>query len=136
MKMTVCRKEHFNSAHRLYNPNWSDEENFRFYGKCASPNYHGHNYYLVVKLTGEVDKETGYLVDLGEVRDVVHEEVIDKFDHRNLNLDTKEFQTLIPTTENFAGVIWNKLRKRFDDKYELAIELHETEKNFVEYSGG
>jgi 6-pyruvoyltetrahydropterin/6-carboxytetrahydropterin synthase len=135
MKVTVCRKEHFNAAHRLHNPAWTDEKNARVFGLCNNPNYHGHNYELVVKLTGEVDPETGYVYDLKKLSDVVKQEVVDKFDHKNLNLDTTEFEHLNPTAENIAAVIWEKLRANISPDYELAVTLYETERNFVEYHG-
>lgn len=135
MKVTVCRKEHFNAAHRLYNPAWSNEQNDAFFGKCNNPNYHGHNYELIVKLTGPVDPETGYVYDMKKLSTLVQEEVITKFDHKNLNLDTPEFAQLNPTAENIAVVIWNKLRPKIDAGYELAVVLYETERNFVEYNG-
>ncbi|MEX0967478.1 MAG: 6-carboxytetrahydropterin synthase [Bacteroidia bacterium] len=135
MRITIGRKEYFNAAHRLYNPEWSEEQNLAFYGKCANPNYHGHNYTLIVKLAGEVDPKTGYLVDLKKVSTVIREEITDRFDHTNLNLDNDDFKGLIPSTENFAWVIWNRLRKKFDPKLELKIVLFETQNNFVEYNG-
>jgi len=133
MKVSVCRKEHFNAAHRLYNAGWTDEKNESVFGKCSNPNYHGHNYLLVVKLAGEVDPDTGYVYDLKLLKDVIRERVIKKFDHKNLNLDTEEFRKLIPTAENIAVTIYNILRKNIEDKYEIKITLYETERNFVEY---
>ena len=135
MKVTVCRKEHFNAAHRLYNPSWSNEQNDAFFGKCNNPNYHGHNYELIVKLTGPVDPDTGYVYDMKKLSTLVQEEVISKFDHKNLNLDTEEFAQMNPTAENIAVVIWNKLRPKIDAGLELAVVLYETERNFVEYNG-
>lgn len=135
MKVTVCRKEHFNAAHRLYNPNWSDEQNAAVFDKCSNPNYHGHNYEVIVKLTGPVDPETGYVYDLKKLSDLLKAEVIDRFDHKNLNLDTEEFKALNPTAENIAIVIWNKLRPKISDTFALGITLYETERNFVEYNG-
>lgn len=135
MKLTICRKEHFNAAHRLFNPKWTDEENATMFGKCNNPNYHGHNYELIVKLSGPVDEETGYVYDMKKLSLLVKQEVIEPFDHRNLNLDTEEFKQLIPTVENIAKVIWEKLRKQIDNDYDLAITLYETERNFVEYNG-
>lgn len=135
MRVTVCRKEHFNAAHRLYNPAWSNEQNDDFFGKCNNPNYHGHNYELIVKLTGTVDPDTGYVYDMKKLSTLVQEEVIAKFDHKNLNLDTEEFAKLNPTAENIAVVIWNKLRPKIDAGLELAVVLYETERNFVEYNG-
>ena len=133
MKVSVCRKEHFNAAHRLYNAGWPDEKNEAVFGKCSNPNYHGHNYELIVRLTGEVDLETGYVYDLKLLKDVIHEHVINKLDHKNLNLDTPEFKSLIPTAENIAIIIYKILRERIEDKYDIKITLYETERNFVEY---
>ncbi|MDH3708809.1 MAG: 6-carboxytetrahydropterin synthase [Cyclobacteriaceae bacterium] len=133
MKAAVVRKEHFNAAHRLHNKKWSDEQNQRIFGKCNNPNYHGHNYELLVKLVGEVDPDTGYLFDMKLLSDIIKEEVITPFDHRNLNLDLAEFKTLNPTAENIAYVIWHKLRNRIDEKFDLKITLYETERNIVEY---
>ncbi|PRY16447.1 6-pyruvoyltetrahydropterin/6-carboxytetrahydropterin synthase [Pontibacter ummariensis] len=135
MRVTVCRKEHFNAAHRLHHAAWTDERNQQVFGLCNNPNYHGHNYELVVKLTGRVDPETGYVYDMKKLSDLVKEEVIGKFDHKNLNLDTEEFRNLNPTAENIAVVIWEKLRAKVSPDYELAVTLYETERNFVEYNG-
>jgi 6-pyruvoyltetrahydropterin/6-carboxytetrahydropterin synthase len=135
MKVTVYRKEHFNAAHRLHNPNWSDEQNKLIFGKCNNPNYHGHNYDLVVKLRGPIDPETGYVYDMKLLKDLIQDHIIGKFDHKNLNLDTHEFKNLNPTAENIAVVIWNILRKQIDTTYELIVRLYETERNFVEYDG-
>ena len=132
-KTTVIRKEHFNSAHRLHNPNWSDEKNLKFYGKCNNPNYHGHNYDLEVMVTGEVDSESGYLIDMKVLSDMIKEEVLDAFDHKNLNLDVPDFKDLIPTAENIIIVIYNKLRKKLNQTFELKIKLYETERNIVVY---
>ena len=133
MRIKVSRREHFNSAHRLHNPEWSDEVNERVFGKCNNPNYHGHNYELIVSLTGEVDQSTGYLYDLKELSDVIKKYVLVRFDHKNLNLDTEYFKDLNPTAENIALVIWRILRQQIDEKFELKITLYETERNFVEY---
>lgn len=133
MKTTVCRKAHFNAAHRLHNPNWSDERNREVFGKCNNPNYHGHNYDLVVKVTGDVDPETGYVMDMKVLKDLIKKEVTEKFDHQNLNLDTEEFKDLNPTAENIVRVIYEKLRAGVPDKFSLRITLYETERNFVEY---
>ncbi|MGV3599162.1 MAG: 6-pyruvoyl trahydropterin synthase family protein [Bacteroidota bacterium] len=135
MIVSVYRKGHFNAAHRLHVPEWSDEKNKEVFGLCNNPNYHGHNYNLIVKVTGEVDPITGYVIDLKILKDIIYEEVENRFDHRNLNLDTEEFKHLNPTAENIAVVIWNKLRQRLDKKLELTITLYETERNYVEYSG-
>jgi 6-pyruvoyltetrahydropterin/6-carboxytetrahydropterin synthase len=133
MKVAVYRKEHFNAAHRLYNPAWSEEENNNVFGKCNNHNYHGHNYELVVKLIGETNPDTGYVIDMKFLSDVIKENIISKFDHKNLNLDVQEFKSLNPTAENIAAVIWNILRKKIENKYDLKITLYETERNFVEY---
>ena len=135
MNATVCRKEHFNAAHRLHNPAWPDEQNQRVFGKCSNPHYHGHNYELVVKLRGPVNPDTGYVIDMKVLSDLIQEEVISKFDHKNLNLDTEEFRNLNPTAEHIAAVIWNKLRPRLPQELHLTITLFETERNFVEYDG-
>ena len=135
MKVTVCRKEHFNAAHRLYNASWSNEQNEAVFDKCSNPNFHGHNYELVVKLTGPVNTETGYVYDLKQLSQLLKKEVIERFDHKNLNLDTEEFKELNPTAENIAIVIWNILRLQISDAFALGITLYETERNFVEYNG-
>ena len=132
-KVAVIRKEHFNAAHRLHNPNWSYEKNISFYGKCNNPNYHGHNYDLEVTVIGEVDQESGYLIDMKTLSDLIKAEVLDKFDHKNLNLDVEDFKDLNPTAENIIKVIYNKLRKKLEDKFELKIKLYETERNIVVY---
>lgn len=132
-KIAVYRKEHFNAAHRLHNPALSDAENALLFGKCNYANYHGHNYELIVKVIGEVDQITGYVIDLKVLSDLVKEHVIEKFDHKNLNLDTVEFKDLNPTAENIAIVIYNILRLKLEKKYELKIVLYETERNYVEY---
>ena len=131
--MKVSRKEHFNAAHRLFNPQWSDEKNQQVFGKCANPHYHGHNYELVVSLVGEADPETGYVFDMKILSDLIRDHVLVKFDHRNLNLDTEYFKALNPTAENIALVIWRILRQVIDPTFELKITLYETERNFVEY---
>ncbi|GAB2771540.1 6-carboxytetrahydropterin synthase [Rhabdobacter roseus] len=135
-RVAVFRKEHFNAAHRLHNPNWSDEKNERVYGKCNNPNYHGHNYELIVRVAGEVDPETGYVLDMKVLSDVIKEHVLDKFDHRNLNQDTDEFRDLNPSAENIAIVIHDILRTQIDPTLDLKITLYETERNFVEYPVG
>ncbi len=133
MKVKVSRKEHFNAAHRLYNPQWDDTENFRVFGKCSNPNYHGHNYEIIVSLTGEPHADTGYVYDMKVLSDLVREHVVRKFDHKNLNLDTEYFRNTNPTAENIAVVIWRILRQHIDANLELKITLYETERNFVEY---
>ena len=132
-KTSVIRKEHFNSAHRLHNPNWSDEKNLSFYGKCNNPNFHGHNYDLEVTVTGITDEESGYLIDMKKLSNLIKKEVLDCFDHKNLNLDVEEFKNLNPTAENISKVIYDKLRKQLDLKFELKIKLYETERNIVVY---
>jgi len=135
MKVAIFRKEHFNSAHRLFNPAWSDERNESIFGKCNNPNYHGHNYELIAQLRGEIDPDTGYVYDMKLLSDLIKEHVLNKFDHKNLNLDTVEFKDLNPSAENIAVVIWTILREKIDRKYELIVRLYETERNFVEYDG-
>jgi 6-pyruvoyltetrahydropterin/6-carboxytetrahydropterin synthase len=133
MKASVYRKEHFNAAHRLNNPNWSAEKNQHIFGKCNNPNFHGHNYELAIKLVGEIDSETGYIIDTKLLSEIIRENIIERFDHKNLNLDVAEFATLNPTAENIAVVIWNILRQKIENKYEIKVILYETERNFVEY---
>jgi 6-pyruvoyltetrahydropterin/6-carboxytetrahydropterin synthase len=132
-KIAVYRKEHFNAAHRLHNPNLSDAENALIFGKCNYVNYHGHNYELIVKVIGEIDPKSGYVIDLKILSDLINQCVIEKFDHKNLNLDTVEFKDLNPTAENIAIVIYNLLRDKLDEQYELKVVLYETERNYVEY---
>ncbi len=133
MKVAVYRKEHFNAAHRLYRPDWSDEDNDRVFGKCNNPNYHGHNYEIIVKLIGEIDPETGYVYDLKILSDLITEKITKRFDHKNLNLDIAEFKNLNPTAENIVVVIYNILRAEIPEDIELKITLNETDNNFVEY---
>lgn len=133
--MKICRRETFNSAHRLFRPEWNDNKNFEVFGKCSYPNYHGHNYALEVWIDGEVDPETGFVIDLKDLKEIIQAEITERFDHRNLNLDCKEFEGIIPTTENIAIVIWNILRKKIDPKFKIEVQLSETEKNKVVYSG-
>jgi 6-pyruvoyltetrahydropterin/6-carboxytetrahydropterin synthase len=135
MKATVCRKAHFNAAHRLNNANWTREKNLEVFGKCNNPNFHGHNYDLTVKITGEIDSETGYVIDTKFLKDIIESEIIERFDHKNLNLDTGDFKDLNPTTENIAVVIYNLLKNKIDQQLNLSITLHETERNYVEYAG-
>ncbi len=132
-KVAVYRKAHFNAAHRLHNANLGDAENAELFGKCNFPNYHGHNYELIVKLVGEIDPKTGYVYDLKKLADLIDECVIEKMDHRNLNLDVPEFKNLNPTAENIVVVIYNLLREKIESKYELKVTLYETERNFVEF---
>jgi 6-pyruvoyltetrahydropterin/6-carboxytetrahydropterin synthase len=132
-KVAVYRKEHFNAAHRLNNPAWSAEENQRVFGLCNNPNYHGHNYDLIVKVVGEPNPDTGYVLDMKKLSNLIKEQVLDKFDHKNLNLDTKEFAELNPSAENIAIVIYDLLKDKLDPALDLQIRLYETERNFVEY---
>lgn len=132
-KVAVYRKEHFNAAHRLFNAGWSDEKNTAVFGKCNNPHYHGHNYELVIKLVGDPDPETGYVMDLKLLSDIVQQEIVNRFDHKNLNLDVPEFKKLNPTAENIAVVIYDLLRPKLDVKLYLQVRLYETERNFVEY---
>lgn len=135
MKVTVCRLEHFNAAHRLYNPNWDENTNDKVFGLCNNANYHGHNYNLIVKVTGDINPDTGYVIDVKDLKSIIHSRIIDRFDHKNLNLDVEEFKTLNPTAENIAVVIWNIIRKELSSQLDLSITLYETDRNFVEYSG-
>ena len=132
-KVAVFRKEHFNSAHRLNNSNWSDEKNAEIFGKCNNPNYHGHNYDLTVKVVGYPNEETGYVIDTKVLSKIIKEKVIDRFDHKNLNLDVIEFKELNPSAENIAMVIYNLLKKEIDPELDLKVILFETERNYVEY---
>jgi len=134
MKLTVHRKAHFN-AHRLFRKDWSDKKNNEVFGKCSNPNYHGHNYELIVSVTGNVDPETGFVIDLGQLKDLIYKEIEVPFDHKNLNVEVEEFRDLIPTTEHISYVIYQKLRKHIDSSKELEITLYETPRNFVTYSG-
>lgn len=136
MKATVTRKAHFNAAHRLFNANWSDEKNNHVFGKCANPNFHGHNYDLQVSVKGDIDSETGYVVDLKQLDILIKKEIIERFDHKNLNLDTSEFRNLNPTAENIAFVIWTILRKRIYEMHELVVTVNETENNSATFDGG
>lgn len=133
MKVSVFRKEHFNAAHRLHNPTWSDEKNKLIFGKCNNPRYHGHNYELVVEVTGEVDPDTGYVVDMKHLSDLIAEHVLDRFDHKNLNEDVEDFKQINPTAENIAVAIWHILNKKLASNLDLSITLYETERNFVRF---
>jgi 6-pyruvoyltetrahydropterin/6-carboxytetrahydropterin synthase len=135
MRVTISRKAHFNAAHRLYRKDWTFEKNDLIFGKCNNPNYHGHNYELIVNVTGEIDPETGFVMDVKILADLIKEEVENKFDHKNLNLDVADFQDLNPTAEYIAVVIWNKLRIKMDEKFDLEVVLYETPRNFVTYRG-
>jgi 6-pyruvoyltetrahydropterin/6-carboxytetrahydropterin synthase len=132
-KVSVFRHEHFNAAHRLYNPEWTNERNDTVFGKCNNPSFHGHNYELVVKITGVPDKDTGYVMDLKILSDLIRNEILERFDHKNLNLDTVEFKHLNPTAEHIAIVIYDLLRPHIDAEKDLQIRLYETPRNFVEY---
>lgn len=132
-KVAVYRKEHFNSAHRLFNPAWDDKTNFRVFGKCSNPHYHGHNYELIVKLTGETDPVTGFVMDMKVLSDIIQEHVIEKFDHKNLNEDCEAFKNLNPTAENIAVVIYDMLVKHISSELIMTVRLYETERNFVQY---
>ena len=136
MKVTVNRKAHFNAAHRLYRPEWSDEKNLAVFGKCSNPLYHGHNYDLTVSVTGEIDPLTGFVMDMKILKDLIRKEIEDAFDHKNLNEEVPEFKTINPTAENIVVVIWNKLRSKIDIEHDLSVILYETPRNFVSYSGG
>ncbi|AWA29812.1 6-pyruvoyl tetrahydrobiopterin synthase [Flavobacterium magnum] len=135
MKATISRKAHFNAAHRLFRSDWTDERNNAVFGKCNNPNFHGHNYELIVSVTGDIDPETGYVMDIKDLSMMISEEVEDAFDHKNLNLDVPEFKNLNPTAENISVVIWNKLRNRIKADSQLEVVLYETPRNFVTYRG-
>jgi 6-pyruvoyltetrahydropterin/6-carboxytetrahydropterin synthase len=132
MKVSVFRRAHFNAAHRLHNPKWSDEKNRATFGPCNNPNFHGHNYEMEVKVTGEIDPETGMVIDLAWLADLIKQEIENRFDHKNLNLDTREFQTLIPSAENICLIIWQILRQHLPENLDLMVRLYETPRNFVE----
>ena len=134
-KVTVHRKAHFNSANRLYRKEWVDEKNSQVFGKCNNPYYHGHNYELIVSVKGEIDPETGFVMDLSILRGLIKSEIEDYFDHKNLNIELEEFKDLNPTAENISVVIYNKLREKISQDLELSIKLYETPRNFVTYSG-
>lgn len=135
MKVTVHRRAHFNAAHRLYRPDWTFEKNEEIFGKCNNPNFHGHNYELIASVTGDIDPETGYVIDVKILKDLIKSEVEDAFDHKNLNVEVLEFKNLNPTAENIAVIIYNKLKAKLDSKFQLEITLYETPRNFVTYSG-
>ena len=136
MRATVNRKAHFNAAHRLFNKEWNDEKNAEIFGKCSNPNYHGHNYELIVSVTGEIDKRTGFVMDLKRLKDLIYEKIEQPFDHKNLNVEVPDFKDLNPTAENIAVVIWQKLRKELKEHLDLEVTLYETPRNFVTYKGG
>lgn len=133
MKAAIFRKEHFNAAHRLHNPHWSDERNREVFGKCNNPHYHGHNYEIVVKVTGDIDPETGYVMDTKVLKDIIREQITNRFDHQNLNLDVPEFARLNPTAEHIARVCWDKIRPFINPECSLTIYIYETERNYVVY---
>jgi 6-pyruvoyltetrahydropterin/6-carboxytetrahydropterin synthase len=135
MRVTISRKAHFNAAHRLYRKDWTFEQNDAVFGKCNNPNYHGHNYELIVGVTGKIDPETGFVMDVKFLSEIIKEEVEDQFDHKNLNLDVPEFENLNPTAENIVVVIWNKIRKKIEPQFDLEVILYETPRNFVTYRG-
>lgn len=135
MKVTINRKAHFNAAHRLYNSNWDDEKNRIIFGKCSNPNYHGHNYELIVSIKGEIDEETGFVMNLDDLRKIIETEVEDYLDHKNLNLDIDYFKNINPTAENIVVLIWNKIRLKLENHLDLKVTLYETPRNFVEYAG-
>lgn len=135
MRVTVCRRAHFNAAHRLYRKDWPNSKNEEIFGKCNNPNFHGHNYELIVKVTGGIDPETGYVIDVKILKDIIKSEVEDSFDHKNLNLEVEEFKNLNPTAENISVVIYNKIKPKLKPDLELEVELYETPRNFVSYKG-
>jgi 6-pyruvoyltetrahydropterin/6-carboxytetrahydropterin synthase len=135
MIVTVSRKAHFNAAHRLFRKEWSDEKNAQVFGKCSNPNFHGHNYELIVSVTGKINKQTGFVMDMKVLKDIIREEVEESFDHKNLNVEVEEFKNLNPTAENIAIVIYNKIKPRLDSLLDLEVVLYETPRNFVTYSG-
>jgi|TARA_E500000178_G_C17003175_1_gene746745 6-pyruvoyltetrahydropterin/6-carboxytetrahydropterin synthase len=135
MEITVSRKAHFNAAHRLHNKNWSDEKNQKIFGKCNYQNYHGHNYELIVSVTGKINPETGYVIDMGELKKIIKNEIEERLDHKNLNLDVSHFSNTIPSAENICIYIYDILRDNIDSQFKLSVRLYETPRNFVEYSG-
>ncbi|GFZ78594.1 6-carboxy-5,6,7,8-tetrahydropterin synthase [Aquaticitalea lipolytica] len=135
MIVTVSRKAHFNAAHRLYRKDWSDEKNNAVFGKCSNPNFHGHNYELIVSVTGRINKETGYVMDMKILKDIIKEEIEDAFDHKNLNVEVPEFKDLNPTAENIVVITYNKIKAKLDPILDLEVVLYETPRNFVTYSG-
>lgn len=135
MRVTVCRRAHFNAAHRLYRNDWPNSKNEEIFGKCNNPHFHGHNYELIVKVTGDIDPETGYVIDVKILKDIIKLEVEDSFDHKNLNLEVEEFKNLNPTAENISVVIYNKIKPKLKPDLELEVELYETPRNFVSYKG-
>ena len=135
MRVTISRKAHFNAAHRLFRKDWSDAQNISVFGKCSNPHYHGHNYELIAHITGEIDPETGYVMDMKVLKDLIKDKIEDEFDHKNLNEEVPEFIDLIPTAENMAVVIYQKLVPHLNDKHDLSVTLYETPRNYVTFSG-
>lgn len=135
MRVTISRKAHFNAAHRLFRKDWSDAQNISIFGKCSNPHYHGHNYELIAHITGEIDSETGYVMDMKVLKDLIKEKIEDAFDHKNLNEEVPEFLDLIPTAENIAVVIYQKLISHLNEKHDLSVTLYETPRNYVTFSG-
>ncbi len=135
MSITVYRKAHFNAAHRLYRKDWDDEKNKSVFGKCSNPNFHGHNYELEVGISGSIDKETGFLIDMEELKNIIKEEVEEYLDHKNLNMDIPDFKEMNPTMENIAILIWDRLRNKLNSKFKVSVKLYETPRNFVVYTG-
>ena len=135
MEITVSRKAHFNAAHRLHNKNWTDEKNQKIFGKCNYQNYHGHNYELIVSVTGKINPETGYVIDMGELKKIIKNEIEERLDHKNLNLDVPHFSNTIPSAENICIYIYDILKDNIDSQFKLSVRLYETPRNFVEYSG-
>tara|TARA_B100001059_G_C17827555_1_gene582362 strand:+ start:1268 stop:1681 length:414 start_codon:yes stop_codon:yes gene_type:complete len=135
MKVTVSRKAHFNAAHKLYRKDWSDKKNIEFFGKCSNQNYHGHNYEVIVSLKGNINPETGFVYDLSVLKEIIKENIEEKLDHKNLNLDVPEFSNLNPTAENIVVFIYDELRKHIEKDLELEVTLYETPRNFVKFSG-
>lgn len=135
MSITVYRKAHFNAAHRLYRKDWDDEKNKSVFGKCSNPNFHGHNYELEVGISGSIDKETGFLIDMEELKNIIKEEVEEYLDHKNLNMDIPDFKEMNPTMENIAILIWDRLRNKLNSKFKVTVKLYETPRNFVVYTG-
>jgi len=135
MAITLCRCFYFNAAHRLFNPKWDSEKNFEVFGKCSNPNFHGHNYDLIIKISGEINPDTGFVFNIEELKKIVDREIIEKLDHKNLNVDVEEFKDKIPSVENIAIYIWNTLSPFISENKKLSLVLYETPRNFVEYCG-
>lgn len=135
MLVTINRKAHFNAAHRLYHPDWDDQKNFEVFGKCSNPMFHGHNYELIVSITGQINPETGFVMNLDDLKRIIETEVEEYLDHKNLNLEVEEFKKLNPTVENISVVIWNRIRAKLENHLKLKVTLYETPRNYAEYSG-